>query len=332
MTCLENLVKIWDTCSAKESGLYINDLPGFDLSFPDYLATEQVEDSMQLLTDKRRMASEFLKHEILSHLNPRSKMGSVLSGQTAGFYDEDREKKAAQAGLYKGIQLTIENYPYLQIYVDTISVFIDDAITTNILVYDLTTGLLLDTLPITTVANQPTLIQVGKTYQNKGQYLNLGFLIDASLADSYETNITGSACVSCFSRLERLSAYCGGRGVKIASAGTINNQNLQGETHTNGISLQYSVQCDHEYFVCNIANRLALPMWYRFGIELMDEVIYSKRLNSLTTIHKEDAVALKAEYQIKYDECLKGVLQNLQIPNNICYNCTPFVSINTRIP
>lgn len=333
MTCLENQVLIWDGCTAKNPNkIYINDLPGFELSIPDYLTTQQVTDGMALMQDKRRMASEFLKHEILNFLNPRSAMGSVVTNQTAGFYKEDRTLKNAQANLYKGVQLSLQNFPYLSIYINSISLFWDDAVTTNVRLYNLTTGELIDTFPITTVANHPTFITIDKTYQNTGQYLNLAIVTDSNLSGAYETTITPKGCTGCFARYEQLSQFCGGRGIKVNTSGAIIDNNVVSETHTHGLSVNYSIGCDYEYFICNMANRFALPMFYRFGVELMDEIIYSKRLNSLTTIHKDDAVQLKGEYMVKYTDSMQNVLQHLQLPNNICYNCRPFVAINTRIP
>ena len=333
MLCLENQVLIWDGCTTKESNkIYINDLPGFDLSIPDYLSTQQVADGMQLMESKRRMASEFVKYEIQNFLNPRAQMATVVANQTAGYYREDRKLINLEANKYKGIQISLENYPYLSLYVNSISVFWDAAITTNVRVYNLTTGELLDTLPITTVANEPTLITVNKEYKNNGQFLNLIFVVDSSLADAYETTILPKGCTSCFARYELFNQYAGGRGIKINQSSTINNQSIQSELHTHGVSVDYSIGCDHDYFICNMANRFALPMFYKFGIEIMDEIIYSKRLNSLTTIHKDDAINLKVEYLLKYQESMNNVLNYIQIPNNICFNCTPFIAINTRIP
>ena len=333
MQCLENLVGIWDGCTTKTPGkLYINDLPGFDLSFPDYLTTNQVEDGIELLENKRTAAANFLVNEMVSHLNPRSRVGSVVLNATAGIYNKDRQTKALVAGKLRGLQLMISNYPYLKIYIDSVSFFATSSVTTNVLVYDLTSGQLLDSLPITTTANEITTIFVGKEYNNNGQQLNIALLVDASLTNVYESNITIGGCDSCIFTAERLNTFANGRGIEIASPGTINYQNVRGISHTNGLTATYSIACDHKYFICSIAGTLALPMYYRFGVELMDEVIFSKRLNSITTIHKDDAKVLKAEYQIKYEEALGNVIKNMILPNNLCYNCTPLIQNVPRIP
>lgn len=331
--CLEDFVGIWDECTEKDpSILYINDLPGFDLSFADFLAPEQVADGVELLEAKRRSAAIFLKQEILQHLNPRTTIGSVLSNQVTGIVQENLQVKTLEAAKFKGLQISVSHYPYLSVYVDRISLFAVNSVTTNILVVDLQQGLVLDTLPITTVGGEITYLNVRKEYKNEGQYLNLAFLVDSSLTDVYYTTADHTPCGSCFARMEHLNTYCDGRGISLLQSAQKIDSNLVSETHTNGISVHYSVQCNHDHFICNMANRFMTSLFYRFGVELMDEVIHSNRLTSLTTIGKDRARELKADLITKYNNSMDGVLQNLELPNNICYHCKPSVQLVNRIP
>jgi hypothetical protein len=333
MDCLNNLVGIWDGCSAKEDKLYINDLPGFDLSVPEWLQKEQDASPLSLLENIRNKSGILLKHEILASLNPRVLMSSVLWNGTAGIADLNRNTKALEASKYKGVQISTETYPYTEIYIDTIAFFpVSNVTDLEIYVYDLTQGLLLDTFTQSVVGGQINYVQVGKTYKNKGQFLNLAVLVDSSLTDVYDVNPTGDGCRTCNTGLKAIGSYSSGRGVSILQISPIINSNLKGESHTNGLSLQYSVSCDHDYFVCSIANRFMLPMYYRFGIELMDEVLNSDRLNSYTTIGLEKARVMKDDLILKYNDTIKAIMQNLHIPNNACFYCTPNVTINTRIP
>lgn len=333
MECLNNLVGIWDKCTARDSSLmYIDDLPGFDLDWPSFLDKEQVDSAIDLLQRIRNKAGIFLKHEILNNLNPRVTIGSVLSNEIAGIIQDNLQEKAIEAGKYKGIQIALSNYPYLQIYVDSISLFSKSAVTTNIKVIDLTQGIEIDSLPITTIAGAITKIQVGKTYQNKGQYLNLAFLIDSSLSISYDTTITGGICRGCFPKLERLGSYAWARAVKVSQSSPLVEQSLQGESHTNGMSISFSTQCDHEHFICGMANRFTLPMYYRFGMELMEEGLTTDNLNSLTTVGKDKMQKLKEYCTSGYNNSMPGILQNLQLPNNACYNCNPIITNRVQIP
>lgn len=333
MDCLNNLVGIWDGCTTKEDKLYINDLAGFDLSTPEWLQKEQDASPLTLLEDIRNKAGIFLKHEILGNLNPRVQMGSVLWNGTIGVANNNRQTKTLEASKLKGIQVSTENYPYTEIYIDQISVFPVSSLTDfEVKVYDLTQGLLLDTFTFDITAGQINYYRVGKTYKNKGQYLNLAIVADSSLTDMYDVNLTGDGCRTCNTGLKPVGIYSNGRGVSISDAGPFINSNLRGESHTNGISIQYSISCDHDYFVCSMANRFALPMYYRFGVEVMDEIIFSGRLNSLTTLGLDNARTMKDDLILKYNDAMKGILMNLHVPNNACYTCTPNITINQRIP
>jgi hypothetical protein len=333
MDCLNNLVQIWDKCTERDPDLlYIDQLPGFDLDWPNFFNKEQVDSGIELLTRIRNKAGIMLSHEFLNNLNPRVKVGSVLSNEVVGQIQDNLQEKAIEAGKYKGIQLALNHYPYLQIYVDKISLFAKTVITTNIKVIDLTQGITLDDLPITTVAGQITTIQVGKTYKNKGQYLNLAFVIDSSLAITYETTVNARACGSCFPKLERLGSYAFARGVKISQAGPLVEQNIQGEGHTNGLTVYFSTQCDHQHFICGMANRFQLPMYYKFGIELMEEGLTTDNLNSLTTVGKDKMKKIQEYCEKGYTESMSGILQNLELPNNACYYCQPMITNRVNIP
>lgn len=332
MDCLNNLVGIWDGCSTKEDKLHINDLPGFDLSWIDYISKEQNISGYDLLVQIRNKSGIFLKQEITGYLNPRTELGSVLTNEIAGIIQDNKEIKALEAGKYKGLQLTLNNFPYLSIYVDRISLFAVTAQTLNIKVYDLIQGIAIDTLPITTVAGQVTTISVGKEYKNKGQYLNLAFVIDSSITDVYYVSASGRDCHSCYPRLDKIGAFCNGRGIYFNQADTPLQNTISGLGHTNGLSVHYSVQCDHEYWICNMAGRLALAMYYRFGMEVMEEILASDNLNSLTTINREKVEAIKSKCIAGYGEQMQIVFGNLQLPNNLCYSCKPLIKNNTRIP
>lgn len=65
--------------------------------------------------------------------------------------------------------------------------------------------------------------------------------------------------------------------------------------------------CDYENDIfCNDDNMVVLSnAWlYLLGIGIMQERIYSPRLNRYTTIDKKDAIELKDLYQVEYEKAL----------------------------
>lgn len=330
MECLNNLVDVWNGVDEKDPlKFYLNDLPGFELNNAELIANSEHTDGMELLASNKREAIRHLIEDFSNHLNERARFSTVLTNQIAGKYDENLREKPAQAGKYKGIQISLSSYPYLSLYIDRISVFTKSAITTNILVYDLQQGIQIDSFPITTLAGQITPIEVGKEYKNKGQYLNLAFVIDSSLSIVYNT-ITSKPCDRCFYRLESMSRFTDGRGISIDQSDQKIESNVRGESHTNGISVTYSVQCDPTYFLCSMANRFRMALRYRWGMEYFNAVLKSSRANSQTTVLKEDAEQGFADCQLGYQTSMETVLKNITIPNNYCYSCNPIVSQKSK--
>lgn len=331
MECLNNLVDVWNGVDEQDSNkIYLNDLPGFEFSSAEFASNSEHTDGAELLASNKREAIRHLIEDFSNHLNEKAKITTVLTNQIAGKYDENLREKSTEAGKYKGVQISLSSYPYLSLYVDRISVFAKNAVTTNILLYDLQQGIQIDSFPITTVAGEITTIQVGKEYKNKGQYLNLAFVIDSSLTIVYNTITTGKHCDHCFYKLEGMNRFTDGRGISISQAAQKIESNVRGESHTNGISIAYSIQCDPTYFLCAMANRFKMALRYRWGMEFFNAVLKSTRANSLTTIFKDTAEQSFADCSVGYANSMDVVLKNISIPNNYCYSCNPIVSMKSK--
>lgn len=67
-------------------------------------------------------------------------------------------------------------------------------------------------------------------------------------------------------------------------------------------------------------NKLLLSTAFRYilGRELMIERIYSNRVNSYTTIDRDEAKELKEFYQLKFEEELQTALQGIDVKNSDC--------------
>lgn len=81
--------------------------------------------------------------------------------------------------------------------------------------------------------------------------------------------------------------------------------------------------CDVEEIFCNYSTQLAIPFQFLLGVMIMNQRIFSDRLNYFTTVGKEEAEELKAFYQVQYEKYLKGAVK--AIPQGIlngCFECT----------
>lgn len=75
-----------------------------------------------------------------------------------------------------------------------------------------------------------------------------------------------------------------------------------------------SVEC----LACENKDLLATSLWYLLGRELMDERIYSNRVNAYTTIGLEEAKELRDHFQVTFEEELAAALQGMDVKNSSC--------------
>jgi hypothetical protein len=333
-TCLTDLIFVPDGCTALPSGkTSLSQLPGFDINHADYLNDSQQLSGFEVMQDAVNRASDKIVSDFRSHMDIKGRFASVVDKGTIGFYDENKVTDAVKAGQYAGLEILVSDYPYLKFNLNSVSVFFASGITDNLYIIDVIQGRIIDTIPFTSVAGQITNVLINKTYPTNGQDLHLMVAVDAGLSVAFDTWINPTNCASCSKgRRSRFSDLLFTRAVKTSKTGSLTDTALVGIGYTHGVSLNYSIECDDNTWLCQFSNRLRRAMLYASGVELMDEVLFSDRLNNVTTINKEDANEKRSLYVQYYNIELQQLLANLRLPNDRCYSCTPMVVNRVNIP
>ena len=70
--------------------------------------------------------------------------------------------------------------------------------------------------------------------------------------------------------------------------------------------------------VCNNKDTFAVALWYYLGCELMIERTASTRLNRFTTIDKEEAEKLKADFYAEYQAALSDAVASINPNDSDC--------------
>ena len=109
-------------------------------------------------------------------------------------------------------------------------------------------------------------------------------------------------------------------------------QNLKGASSTGGLSINYSLSCDIEPYLCSIKNTLAMPLLYKTGALLMEELIYSKRLNSVINVYKTDHKELFDKFEAEYMSSMKAIFNNLPTPRDVCFDCNSSIKFVAIAP
>jgi hypothetical protein len=110
------------------------------------------------------------------------------------------------------------------------------------------------------------------------------------------------------------------------------------------MSVIYSLNCSLDNFVCSIKNRLQFPLLYLVAAHIMREIVYSKNQNSTVLIYNGESRELLEYYQKEYEMAMfgafndegrkikRGLLDQIALPNDVCFKCKPAVKRRVAIP
>lgn len=79
-------------------------------------------------------------------------------------------------------------------------------------------------------------------------------------------------------------------------------------------------------------NQLALSILYKAGSLVMKELKHSRRLTGVVTVYNKNHDELMREYEQEYEQRMAQVLQNMEMPDSICFRCTPRVKTTPKLP
>lgn len=334
MNCLNGLIGIHRTCDSvsPSSGLYIQDLSGITLSVANAGTDNETMSGVKLIENCIEFAQNAILNQVRTQLANKIKVGSIISNDTIG-YDQDNLKVVpAEVDKYKGIKIRISEYPYLEFYIHKIGLKLSQSIATEIKVFDLMSDTELDSFDITTVAKNRTYAIVNKAYPTYKQKLNLFIGIDSGVADTYQTHITPSmGCYSCGDG-NYSNKYLQVTGVQMDQSSQKIDSSLSGNSGTSGISLDYSLNCSLEPFLCSMGNQLAWPILHKAGAELLKRVKYSRRENSVVNVDNGNNEELITMFENEYMASMSALLNNIKMPNDICFECNSRIRKTVSIP
>lgn len=332
MNCFDDLIGIHRACDevTPSSNLYIQDLPGITLSVANKATDEETISGLKMIEGRITHAQNAIIAHVRNQLADKIRVNSIIQNDSIGYYRENLKVVSAESGKLKGIRIKITQYPYMELFISRIWLKLASSVTTKVYVYDLMTDTKLDEFDITTVAKTPISVLINKAYLTNKQRLHLFIGIDAGVADTYETNLHKSNCYSCGDDFS--SRYLSIYGASINSADQKLDSNVRSNSGTNGLSLEYSLNCSVEPFICNMGNILAWPFLHKAGAEIMKELIASRRQNSVINIDRGTNESLRDEYEAEFMASMSGIMNNLQIPNDVCFRCNSKIRKTFSIP
>lgn len=327
LECFEDIVGLRGSCAepTSSSGLWIDDI-GIDLAEIDSIINKSQIDSIDFFEKKRDFAIKQIINNIHTHYSDKYKSNTVLRSGRIGYPKENLEVVTGSA-IMKGIEIELCNQDsFVDVYISSISLQVNFVGLVNVLVYDLFQNKLLDTIPITTtVSGEITTVYPNKTYKSVRKELDIIFVYDATNFSSVKTTVTQGGCKSCGDggSMVNLNQYLSTRSISILAADSKIESNLTASPDTGGLSIMYAIHCNYEEWICTIANLAALPILFKTGYEIMDFAYNnSLRLNTTTTINYDSLLKRRDEYNLRFQESIQNLLQNIKLPNDEkCFEC-----------
>lgn len=326
LECFEDIIGLRGSCAtpSSASGLWIDDI-GIELEELDSIINKAQEDSVSFFDNKRDFALKQIIALVHTHFSDKYKTNTILRSGRIGFGKENQEVVAAEATL-KGMEIELCNQTsFVDVFVSSLSLQVNFNGVVPVFVYDLFQNKLLDTINVTAVSGETITVYPNKTYKSNRKELDLIFVYDATAFSSVKTTITQGGCKTCGSggSMVNLDQYLSARSISILSAASKIEDNLTAASDTGGLSINYTIQCNYDDWLCTVANSIALPILFKTGYEIMDYTVNnSLRLNTSTTINIDDAKRRRDEYKARYEEAINTLLQNIKLPpDEKCFEC-----------
>ena len=331
MACFDNIISYKGGCTSA-SGLLLDNL--IPIREVEKYVGDDYSTAAELIEEKIDFAVSNVKNEIITQFKDAYIPRTILENKRAGFIAETQTEKAA-AAQYRGIELRVcNNESYLSLYVSSIDTYLNHTGALNVLVIDTMTGETLDTITVRSVAGEVVTTYVDKTYNAEKRKRRIAFVYDCTSIPNYLTSLIGEGCTTCNGGQYNLNDWITGRAIKYDTGATPILTNISGHQDTAGLSINFSLMCDQESWLCSQRNLLAMPLLYRTA-ELILEYAYfnSDRFNSKTSIRKDEIKERIGLYHSDYKSHMEAILRNIKTPmDGICFTCKPRSKSITTLP
>jgi hypothetical protein len=300
-----------------KSGLYANGLPGVTLNLFDELTKDEQADWEEFWDDIYDRTKINLINDIQTRLADKFHLDlKLVSRETSKFNSENTN--SGLAGIT--IDYDLPKYARLQVLsvgVDSLEDYASPEF--NLRIYeDDSNGELL--------YNESHVIAEGKNTIEVYEDFEVDKIFVAYNASDYRLKSTENKYYANCSSFDKISCTfpCGVYGDYEASVFQVNG---------GGLNVKFVIYCSIEKFICENLNIFKTALWWRIGLELINERILSDRFNRFTTLTKERADDLKAFYNDEYLKHADNSVKNLRIKeDDICFECKSTVSTRSLLP
>ena len=335
MACLTDLIGIRSECTdtTPTVGLYIDDL--VTVAEMEKFIDSPFETVKSLFDNRLEMATNEVRMDVYNAFTNQYITRSIIDSKRIGQYNDRNAASSAILNTYKGIEVQIDNSKSaIKLVLAGLTFYGNHNGAIDVKVFNTLTGQHLDTIAVSAVAGEHVTVNISKEYAGNLQPLYLGFIYDANSVSAYKGTVGLTGCTSCAaSAYVSVNSWLQTRAMNIERGLDVVQSNITGTADTGGLSIVYSVECDHLSWMCNQKSILARPIMYKTAELLMEYSLFqSSRFNDNAT-NFEKYQQRQLMYKEKYDEMMKNVVSNMIMPSDdICMACQKSARMMTSLP
>lgn len=335
MKCLEDIrcgrrviigIRDYVNCTKPESNLWINDGPGITLKSAAAIASEEHKSGYEFLKNLGIRAVEHVFEEFYSKAMSMYRFNAVAETRKLNYWDGS---KFPAAGLERGLILKRWRSEMAQTLIQEVYIKSANSGTVKLKIHDViqspndgTIEILKTTeFDVDLVANKEVTKRVDYLSESEQTLITIDNTNFSMFSGNIDTKFSG-----CF-------AGCQG-----SNARGLYFNGWNGTTEQNryfGIGALASVRCYEENILCQLLPRMNFIIWYQYQIMFWNELLYSNRLNPITTYNQEKAKEAKAELEKKYEKAfanfipvIKGYMGSLK---GDCFTCNSSINHGNRL-
>jgi hypothetical protein len=100
-----------------------------------------------------------------------------------------------------------------------------------------------------------------------------------------------------------------------------------------GLNVKFIVECSMDKFICENIPLFQYALWYRIGLETMQERITTQNTNVSSVLTEDRAKELMAVFNEDYKAAMKAATMNIKMTEDpICFICKSTVSSKINLP
>jgi len=330
------------TTSTPPSGRYINELPGIEVMKLDQIANQDLSGFQDVWNRAQNRASSRFANDIRREFAKRFKKRDAIEFMRINPSININDVTNAQPN-YSGhtIELdwqdcNIANSNYSAIHISYINFYAIAAGSYTLLIIDLDSGEELASYNVTATTAGFTTASVNATFNTRRIFV----AIDQSAIQLIETNIDN--------QWQLQTNSCGTARVKGATIPIANISPYQPlpvllGNNTYGISSVYSVVCIWDNLVCINPTYWTDAWMYVCAIELMNELMFTSRLNRFTTTDLNQQKKAMSYYNMMYnggqdelgqvfDGYLYSAIDSITLDcHDACFLCNDLITFRTAL-